>query len=266
MINIKDIQIIDHDDTPDVIIFNEDLPKYDGYEFDIFDENEFNRYILYIEKIVRNSFEYRRFIRFLRNNVGMDKCSFFENVTNAETFKVQIHLHHHPFDLNTITRIVFKRRFEAHECVETEAVAKEVMWIHSNLLVGLIPLCETAHELVHNFYLFIPIDNVLGMVDTFMEFYDPWIEPEHKNLYKSIVEYSKVFNEAENMNPLLRKYIYIDQQQGSAIKLPTFEDVLRQMNNQVAALKASNGKTFPAAITMTRNDQITEIYNNGKLR
>lgn len=253
MINIKDIQIIDYDNTSDIVIFNDEIPKYDGYEFDIFDEKDFEKYIYYIEKIVRNSFEYRRFIRFLRENVGMDKCSFMENVNNIETFNVQIHLHHHPFDLNSITKIVFRRRFEAKECLETEAVAKEVMWIHSNLLVGLIPLCETVHELVHNFYLFIPIDDVLGMVDEFIGLYKPWILPEQLDLYKSIVEYSRIYNEEENKNPLVRKYIYIDQQSGTQIKLPKYEDIISAMNKRINELKASNGKTLPLAITLTEN-------------
>ena len=253
MINIKDIQIIDYDDTSDIIVFNEDLPKYDGYEFDIFDEKDFEKYIYYIEKIVRGSFEYKNFIKFLRNNVGMNKCSFMENVNNIETFNVQIHLHHHPFDLNTLTKIVFRRRFEAKESVETEAVAKEVMWVHSNLLVGLIPLCETVHELVHNFYLFIPVDDVLGMVDTFIELYEPWISQEHLDLYKSIVEYSKVYNEEENKNPLVRKYIYIDQCSGTTVKLPTYQDVLNAMNKRIYELKENNGKTLPLAVTLTEN-------------
>ena len=183
MINTKEIQIIDYDDSCEVLVFNEEVPKYDGYEFDIFDDTDFDKYIKYIERIVRNSFEYRHFIKFLRENVGMNKCSFMENVNNMETFNVKIHLHHSPFDLYTIVKIVFNRRFEAKECLETEAVAKEVMWIHSNLLIGLIPLCETVHELVHNSYIFIPEDNVLGLVDTFVELYKPWITEEQMSLY-----------------------------------------------------------------------------------
>ena len=253
MINVKDIQIIDYDDESEVIIFNEELPKYDGYEFDVFDDKDFDKYIKYIEKIVRNSFEYRKFIEFLLENIGMDKCSFMENVTNAETFKIQIHLHHHPFDLYTITIIVYKRRFEAKESIETEAVAKEVMWVHSNLLIGLIPLCETVHELVHNFYLFIPIDNVLGLVDMFIELYKPWITDEQMNIYNSIVEYSRIYNEESNKNPLVRKYIYIDHQSGITTKLPKYEDILNAINKRIQELKYTNGKTLPLAVTLTEN-------------
>ena len=252
MINTKEIQIIDYDDSSEVLIFNEEVPKYDGYEFDIFDEHDFDKYIKYIEKIVRNSFEYRHFVKFLRDNVGMNKCSFMENVNNIETFNVKIHLHHHPFDLYTITKIVFNRRFEAKELLETEAVAKEVMWIHSNLLIGLIPLCETVHELVHNSYLFIPEDNVLGLVDLFIELYRPWISDEQMDLYNSIKEYSRIYDEQSNKNPLVRKYIYIDTQVGT-YKLPSYQDVLNAMNKHIKELKEFNGRILQPAIEFKEN-------------
>ena len=51
-----------------------------------------------VEAIVRKSMEYRQYIQFLKENVDMTQCSFFENVTNKGK-RVSIQIHHEPSDV-----------------------------------------------------------------------------------------------------------------------------------------------------------------------
>lgn len=249
MINPKDIKIID--ENTDYEVLNIELPDFDMEEFNLNDEQDFKKYLEAIEKSVRGSFEYRQFIKFLRENINMNQCSFFQNVNNIDTYKIKIEIHHSPFSLYDITYIVFKRRQESGECLEVEAVAKEVMFIHYNLLIGLIPLCETVHQLVHNFYIFIPIDKVLGQVDTFVELYGQYMSAEQQDTLTTIKEYSRVFNEEENMRPLQRKYIYIEGV--GAYNLPKFEDIIATMRRRISEIKNNNGRTLTKVVTIDPN-------------
>ena len=44
--------------------------------------------------MVRGSFEYRRFISYLRDYMDMNKCAFFANTTIDNDSKVKIEIHH----------------------------------------------------------------------------------------------------------------------------------------------------------------------------
>jgi hypothetical protein len=57
-------------------------------------------------------------------------------------------------------------------------VAKEIMILHYRLLIGLIPLSITAHQLAHDSQLFIPVTNVLGKYNLFVESYGQFADPE----------------------------------------------------------------------------------------
>ena len=83
----------------------------------------------------------------------MNKCSFYENVSNIDSNDIKIEIHHEPISLYDICIIVYNKRNFFHE--NLSELLKEVMLLHYKLLIGLIPLAETVHELVHNKYLFI---------------------------------------------------------------------------------------------------------------
>jgi hypothetical protein len=214
------------------------LPDYDKEDYNLSDNKEREKYFKDIEKIVRGSFEYRTLVSYLREYMNMNKCSFFENVNNMESFDIKIHLHHSPITLYEIVITIFNKRLFYHEPVDAENVAKEAAYVHYCLLVGLIPLCETVHELVHAEYLFIPNDAVLGNYNDFIEMYKNWIPPEVKDKLDRIEKYSLTYNEEENKNILRTSYIYLDF--SGAYKLPKLEDVMKLMSDKMGQIKSNN--------------------------
>ena len=46
--------------------------------WDLEDDKELKKFYKTVEKEVRGSFEYREMIQYLRNNFGMDQCSFIK--------------------------------------------------------------------------------------------------------------------------------------------------------------------------------------------
>ena len=130
MVNNMDNQLNTIDQGQANIIIMDEIPPYDLVDYDLFNAKQFEKYVKDGERIVRSSFEYQEFIQYLRNYMDMNKCTFFKNVTNVNTSKIKIHLHHHPFTLYDIFITVYNKRCANQESVEVEMVAKEVMYIH----------------------------------------------------------------------------------------------------------------------------------------
>lgn len=155
-----------------------ELPYFDEFQYDFMDEKSFKRYISDIERMVRNSREYRKFISYLKYTEGMSECSFEEGVSCADNSKVRIEIHHSPLTLYDICLAVIKKRMNNKESMEPWDVAEEVLYLHYIGWVGLIPLSETVHEMVHNNYLFVRTDKVRGNWRAFKEAYYNFINPE----------------------------------------------------------------------------------------
>ena len=176
--------------------------------YDLMDEKDIKKYFSDIEKRVRQSFEYKRYISYLKENFDMTKCSIYENVSNAENYNIKIHIHHEPITLYDIVVTIYNKRKFFHEDLSIFMVAKEVMYVHYCLMVGLIPLAETVHELVHNQYLFIPTTKVFGYYKEFVKQYNDFL-PE--GLEATLKEIEKASEEYEDQLKVLEKhYIYLD--------------------------------------------------------
>lgn len=220
------------DEVPEVIKLSE-LPIYDRYDYDLADDKSFSKYIDAIERDVRSSFEYRQMVSYLRDYLDMNKCAFYENVNNIDTTKVRIEIHHAPFMLRDICYIVYNKRAHFNESLEEEMVAKEIMYLHYCLWVGLIPLAETVHELVHNQYIFVPSTKVLGNWKEFYNRYEPYMSPEQIEGINNIMVAS---NESDDRYKTLlsKKFIYVDP--SGAYDLPKMEDVAALLKGRISEL------------------------------
>lgn len=218
----------------------ENLPDFDIEDYDLYDDKSRDKYFKDIERDVRNSIEYRAMVNYLRVNMGMDRCSFYENVSNLNSPKIKIHIHHDPFTLYDITRTVFNKRCELGEPLEIELVSREIMILHYQLLVGLIPLAETVHELVHNNYLFVPCDKVMGRYMDFYNAYNKWIEPETKDTFDRILEATKACGSIVDTSLLEKRYIYIDA--GEQYRLPELQTIASILNERIESIRSSQFK------------------------
>lgn len=213
--------------------------------YDLLNEKDIKKYFADIEKVVRKSFEYRKYVAYLRENFDMNKCSIYENVTNADSFNIKIHIHHEPITLFDIVVTVYNKRRFFHEDLSIFMVAKEVMYVHYCLMVGLIPLAETVHELVHNQYLFIPTTKVFGHYKEFINQYNDFLPEGLENTLKEIEKASEEYE--EQLQILEKHYIYLDttdiQKEADLNKL---EQSLRQRIYDI-----KNGITAPVEPQLT---------------
>ena len=228
-------------EAPPSIIEMHDIPDYNLYDFDLNDEKSFKKYMQTVEKTVRSSYEYRALVNYLREYMDMNQCAFYESVSNADNLKVHIEIHHEPLSLYDICLIVYNKRVSFNEPLDEEYVAKEVMYLHYNLMVGLIPLAETVHQLVHAQYLFVPTSAVLGKYREFVDRYQAYMLPEQIEVLNHIEEATKVYDDYDAKTILSKNFIYVDM--SGSYKIPKTEDIVALVKDRLKE------------ITDTRNNQ-----------
>lgn len=163
-----------------------------------------------IERIVRRSIEYKQYIKFLREEINMSECSFFENVNNKNANSgISIEIHHEPIDLFTIVNTVVDKWIDLDMDLNPLLIAEEVMGLHYKNQVGLVPLSLTVHQLVHDGKIFIPLQNVYGNYLSFVEEYGAYLSDNTQNILQTKLRMSK-----EIANPdvsiLEKKFVYLD--------------------------------------------------------
>lgn len=214
------------------------VPEFDLLIWDLEDDKELKKYYKTIEKEVRNSFEYKEMINYLRDNFGMDQCSFIK-VSNKDNYNIKIEIHHYPFTLYDIVTIVYRKRIYYQESLDVQMVAKEITMLHYKLLVGLISISKTVHQLVHDAKLFIPVDNVFGRYQLFVDLYKPFCETEQLETLERIELYSREYSDLHNTSILDMNIIDISTT-NTEYQLPDFVKIEKSMYNRIDDIKKNN--------------------------
>lgn len=157
------------------------------------------------KKYIRPSLEYKAYIKYLKDNMDMTKCSFFDNVKSSKRVKIEIH--HSPFSLYDITSVVAEKQMHEDGEFNYFKIADEVLQLHYQCKVGLIPLSSTVHTLVHNGELFIPLDAPRGDFISFIKEYDKYISNDLMSNLEQLFILSK---QVQDLSLLNTKYTYID--------------------------------------------------------
>lgn len=213
------------------------VPEFNISDYDLSNPKELSKYFKSIERICRNSRTYKKLINFLRENVDMNKCSYFKNVDNIDTYSLKIHIHHTPLTLYDIVTTVYNKRLLNHESLSEMMVAKEVMWLHYNLFVGLIPLSETVHGSVHNGQAFIPTTKVYGMYKTFVKLYEPYMDKELLKVLNSMEEISEDY---DNITKLLEvSPVFIDYEEGIGFEFPNPQELSAVLSKKIKDMDRS---------------------------
>lgn len=228
-----------------------ELAEYDTEDYDLANPKDFGRFIKDVKSEVRNSFEYRELIKYLREYGGMDRSGLNPNISNSDGGRVKIEIHHTPFVLEDIVKIVYEKRRFYHEDISVQMVAKEVMECHYKCIVGLYPLTATEHELVHNGYLFIPPTDVYGDYKRFMNAYSQFIDDEDKQTIEEIEAYGESFKKEEQDKLLVQSNIYLDP--AGAYALPDLNQLSNLMQNRIETVK-NNMYSLPT-LNETKNEQ-----------
>lgn len=162
-----------------------------------------------IEKLVRKSIEYKQYIKFLKDEIDMTECAFFEKVNNKNNSSVSIEIHHEPIDLFTIVNTVVDKWIDLDLDLNPLLIAEEVMGLHYKNQVGLVPLSITVHQLVHVGKIFIPLQNVYGNYLAFIEEYGTYLSDSTQNILQTKLRMSKEISDPDT-SILEKKYVYLN--------------------------------------------------------
>lgn len=191
-------------------------PSTYEYYVDISSPKGRRKFIERIKNVCRSSMEYKDYIAYLKEYIGLDHCAFFTNVTNNDGTRrsrhISIELHHDPLTLDDIVDVILsKYEKEGLELNEFE-IADEVMELHYNNEVGLIPLSKTAHQLVHNSAkLVIPLNLIYGRYVDFLAKYEPYIDldgPIYNKIERRLNQMEEMTE--ESFNAITKQFEYLD--------------------------------------------------------
>ena len=168
-------------------------PERMEYYPNISDNKKKRKFIEQTKRSIRSSMEYRDYIQFLRENIDMDSCAFFQFVTsnsslNPDNKKIKIEIHHEPFTLDDLVATVLEKN-----------------------QVGLIPLSKTIHEIVHNSgKIPIPLYMCYGAYVQFVREYEPYLSK--LGLMDKLERKIKATKEitAESFDAIRREFEYLE--------------------------------------------------------
>lgn len=175
-------------------------------------EKDKTKFIKNCELLIRGSDEYKDWIAYLKEYKDMDKCAVFQNLNSTEMKKIKLEIHHGPFSLFDIVTIVVNKYIREDIPLDYFDISEEVMRLHYENRVGLIPLSKTVHKLVHDGKIFIPIQAYYGpAIMSFIKEYEPYLE-EYEEMLREIIEASRQIAIAgeQDLSILNKKYIYLE--------------------------------------------------------
>jgi len=186
------------------------------------DEKEFNNLVKKIVRLVRGSKEYREYTKFLVTDLNINTCSLLKNV-NIENASIEIH--HYPFTIFDIVKIVIQHHLVNRKDFSTISIAEKVCELHYLNKVGLVPLSKTVHELYHNGKIFIDLSHVFGNVKEFINEYKDGLTEEHIYTLSILINATKNPDiEEKNKSLLELKQLTYCIGKGSYNELLTFEN------------------------------------------
>lgn len=211
--NISTTSDIKKEDSVEVLFSIDDITRIDRPFIDYENEKSLRRYIKSIESIVRGSLEYRKFIKYLKEEQDYTSCAFFTNIDITEIKNVGIEFHHYPFTLYDIVQIVlYKESNFFNNQVNTYDIANEVMRLHYEGMVGLVPLSKTLHELAHSGNLFINFKLVSGNIQKFIDDYKLFIDDNLLNNIEILESLSEKNSEQSNKYILHKTFQHIEME------------------------------------------------------
>lgn len=149
------------------------------------DAKYFDKFIKGVEKIVRGNDDYKMYLTSLREDNFMSQDAFLHNVSSTDA---ELQLHHYPFNLYTICKVVANTMLEDGEKVSTMIVADKVLMLHFEGRIGLVPLSVTMHEIAHLGRLTFVRSQIYGKWENFYNTYRLSLDEYDHTIVKNLIE------------------------------------------------------------------------------
>jgi hypothetical protein len=153
------------------------------------DPKYFTKFIKNVERMIRGNDDYKIWLSSLRDELKLSKDAFLVNLTSDE---VEIQLHHFPFNLYSIVRIVSEYMLNNDMKLSTFIVADEVIKLHLNGVIGLVPLSVTMHELAHLGKLTFLRTQIFGNWEDFYNEFKDYLDDYEVNIIRKLLSTNQI--------------------------------------------------------------------------
>ena len=209
-------------------------------EYDLLSNKGRFKYISMIKSKVRGTTEYRSYIEFLKKHRGMHMSHVLPAARIDTGKRYSIELHHEPFSMFEIIDIVVTKRETLGESLKPFDVMEEVLELHYDEKVGLVPLDITSHELCEKGLIFIPLQDIYQRYDLFYDEYSALCQIPEKieNKLEIKVALSEKIQSGLVMSDLLcPEFTYLDVNGQLFPEVPQEWGEKLSINNQEIFLK-----------------------------
>lgn len=159
--------------------------------------DNFISFIKAVESLVRTSKYYSRYIKYLKEDVGLNFCQVLSNIKQEdETSDVTIEMHHGPIlTLFDYVSIVIDHMLYNDKKINTYLIADIILEEHFKNNIQVVMVSKTVHEEIHLNNIFISTKQAFGNLNAFIEKYKDGISDEQLN---KINKYIKLCEEHDS--------------------------------------------------------------------
>ncbi len=189
-----------------------EIPFYKDEDYFFSLENEV-AFIKAVEKVVRTSKYYSRYIAHIKNDIGLNFCQVKGNIVEDEEgegkTKNLIEMHHGPvLTLFDVTSIILNHMILHGEKITTFSVAHKVLEEHFEHRVQTVMLCKTVHEMVHDGKIFLSLKQGFGDLGAFLEKYFDGIDEQQIKIINDYIERSEKYesNDFGNLKVIITRW------------------------------------------------------------
>lgn len=188
-----------------------ELPFYKDVEY-FTNLDNFVTFVNAVERLVRSSKYYSRYIKYIKEEVGLNFCQVLSNIkVTDENDVTEIEMHHGPIlTLFDYVSIVVDHLLYHDKKINTFIVADIILKEHYKNNIQIVMLTKTAHEQVHLDNVFLSTKHAFGDLNRFLTKYKDGISQEQItkiNEYISLCEkYDSYDKGVFELNKILKNW------------------------------------------------------------
>ena len=187
-----------------------EIPFYKDVDYMFSLENEV-AFIKAVERMVRTSKYYSRYIAHMKIDLGMNFCQVKGNIIEDDDSGINdlIEMHHGPiFTLFDVVSIILNYMLVKNMKITTFSVANKVIEEHFKHRVQTVMLCETVHQLVHDNKVFLNYKQGFGDLYSFLETYYEGLDKTQVDKILDYIEKSKKYdsNDFGNLEVIVTRW------------------------------------------------------------
>lgn len=131
--------------------------------------DSYQKFIKAVERLVRQSDRYSKYIFYLKKEVKLDHCQVLKDINDEDA---SIEMHHGPiFTLYDYCAIMVEYFLMKGDKISTFRVADEVLKEHEENNIQVVMVSTTVHEQIHNRNIFINPSQAFGNLNNFIKKY-----------------------------------------------------------------------------------------------